>query len=176
MTMTINEAIVKVLLTKYKKDAPEAFKMLEEAGYELVKNDGRWWVEKKQYPAELSYPHWKHVRFVEATSYYQKYKGEIVNERGRYIKIYDYKDLYKIDFEKMLNKPYVDRRVKSSKWEYRREALTSAKWGVSYESERVKEAQNKMRSAMSNFESAVRALERDKANLERLRKEYGLTK
>ena len=35
--MTLNEAIYTVLTTKYKKDAKEAFKMVEDAGYKMHK-------------------------------------------------------------------------------------------------------------------------------------------
>lgn len=37
----INEAIFKVLTTKYKKDAQDAFKLVEEAGYRCYKEGGR---------------------------------------------------------------------------------------------------------------------------------------
>ena len=40
--MTLREAIITVLTTKYKKDAPEAFKMVKEAGYRVEKTGMAW--------------------------------------------------------------------------------------------------------------------------------------
>lgn len=44
----LNEAIYTVLTTKYKKEAPEAFKRVRDAGYEIYKEDGRFNVRSRE--------------------------------------------------------------------------------------------------------------------------------
>lgn len=40
----LNQAMLKVMTTKYKKDAKEAHKLVEDYGYEIVKRNGMFWV------------------------------------------------------------------------------------------------------------------------------------
>lgn len=45
--MNLNDAIIQVITTKYKKDALGAHKIVEDAGYKIDKRDGRYYVSNE---------------------------------------------------------------------------------------------------------------------------------
>ena len=182
-TPTINDYIYRVLTTKYKKDDPEAFKLVENMGYEIYKYDGTFGVKNPETGA--------HVRISDP---YKRYKSLIGIGRAYAKKRTDITTFRNVDFERALSDPNKEKRnarreVETREWNRlnwgnpKTEKFKSAKHDVDYHTKSIQEAkerlENVIQSAIKSYESdfAYHTKERERAEKElaNLREEYGLT-
>lgn len=98
--MTLNEAILKVISTQYKKDAKEAHQIVEDAGYTISKNYGCYYVRNPKTHRYVCLEH-KDGRYYK--DYYDLNWGSMAHGNKRFN---DPKDAAVFDFVNMLNKPY----------------------------------------------------------------------
>ena len=96
----LNRAIYVILTTQFKKDAKEEHKMVENAGYEIWKNNGEWNIEnpathKSIRVSEIKYRYMSNDYF---RFFYHGYNTSILND--------------KIDFINCLNTPIKLRQYK----------------------------------------------------------------
>ena len=163
--MTLNEAIYIMFTTKFKKDAREAFDMIEKAGYEVWKSNGEW---------EITNP--KTSKYIYATRPYWNYK------KG-WVKILHYGDCAtelndKIDFVNCLNTPIntAKRRHKRypNKFQEQRDNLRMVKRNIVWKENAIKDYEAKIIATQKNLMRAVEEKVKVEAELKELRKEYGL--
>ena len=158
----INEAIKKVLGTQFKKDAPEAFKIVKEAGYTTYKDRGYFYNVANpktgkvlrtrnygmDYVAFLEKPINMDWQYVQNT---KKNPRPIGEARGRYIGIH----WYKSDLERH------DRRI------------ASLKEDIADYMKRIERLQNDILNEMISKQEAEQLLEEERA---KVREEFGLKK
>ena len=154
--MTLNEAIKTVLLTKLKKDAKEAHKMVESAGYEISKISGGWDINNRKNGKWLSY----HNHYLSTMSGFRK------------------ANLNKFDYVHYLEKPY-------NKVYYDTLSLRSKMEKGNYDFDSKFEQLSRMKCWIANGEKEIAALEkklqsayttraRRIAECNALRKQFGL--
>lgn len=165
----LNEAIIKVLNTQFKKDAKEAHELVASYGYKIYKYDGCFRIEN---------PLTKRYVFID-----EGYNGAFrihINTKERRMRRYE--DLYKFDFVNFLEKPL---NVEWAKLYWGKEyapsrerisALSSAKWTVSYREKEIKQMMKKLEDLQNELIRQVEWKEQAKRDLADLRKTYGLTK
>lgn len=137
----INEAIFKVLTTKYKKDAKDAFKLVDEAGYRSFKEGGRFEV----YNPETD----RHIYVTEAyrRSYYTVHTGMYMRQTTNFRREADMKAM---DFVNCLEKPV--------NTEFYREVPRGRAAGV-YES-KIKMPRRMVKSYEDDIESCQKQIEK----------------
>lgn len=163
--MTLNEAIYTMFTTKFKKDAREAFDMIEKAGYKIWKNSGQW---------EIQNP--KTGKYIYAGQPYWNYKKGwvIVLHYGDCAKELD----DRIDFVNCLNTPIntAKRRYKRypNKFQEQRDNLRMVKRDIVWKENSIKDNKAKIEATQNNLITAVEEKTKAEAKLKALRKEYGL--
>lgn len=168
--MTINEAILKVITSQFKKDEPEAFKTVEKAGYRVYKVDGHFVVKNGETG-----------RYVTTNGHTPRYFGGGVYgyfvDRG-----WHYKQVaiamgtrLKFDFVGCLEKPYPEYRrpvARPTIEKYRK--LQDAKRSVNYADERIEELQKKIQRLTDELVSAAEYRNQREHNLAIVKREIGL--
>lgn len=178
--MTLNEAILKVITTQFKKDAPEAFKFVANSGYKVYKGGGHFYVE---HPITGKYVYAEHTGFgwdYNAGRYiygYYIYRGYLY----RNVKWIDGTEC-KFNFVAYLMKPYnADRDYKPpyrpTLEKYNR--IKSAQWDVDYHEKKVNELkaelEREVKRITKDIEYHTVQAERSKGRLKDVRNELGLT-
>ena len=159
--MTINEAIFTVLTTQFKKDAPEAFKMVESLpGCRVDKYQGSFDIRNTETNRWIS--------------------GRQVGWRGYYICLNNTKieeeNAKKIDFYGFLfceRKRYYEPYIESEAIKKYKE-LKSKKWSVDYAIRDLEETRKKIARLQSDLERYVLSKYKREEELEKYRKEIGL--
>ena len=166
----INEAILKVLSTQYKKDAKEAHKIVEAAGYEIYKSNGCFIIKN---PETYKYIQWTECR--------RKYNYKLITTTQD-IYFDDWKDL-KINFVNYLNKPInrdKERRDNmwgcSSKLKEKYTLLRDHKMMIEYYSKEIKRQKASIEKAKEEITRCEKRLKEEKDSLEETRKKLGLKK
>ena len=98
--MTINEAILKVISTQYKKDAKEAHQVVEAAGYTIEKRDGCYYVRNEK---TYRYCYMINSGYYRQGARWVLYWGSMGRGSKTY---YGNPEHIKFDFIHMLNKRY----------------------------------------------------------------------
>ena len=151
----LNNAIYLVLITQYKKNAPEAFKMVEDAGYKITKYDGCFWVENVATRRQL-----------------------YVNDRGYVRDLKKNKISHKFDFVGFLNKPLNTEYYRTPAGECERTAkrcrLSGAKFSVWRCERDIEKAKATIFSAENDLIKAVKEREKYMNGLREIRKQLGL--
>lgn len=175
--MTLNEAIMRVITSKFKKDAPEAFKAVSDAGYIMYKVDGHWVVKHPLTERYVTVT--GGIRYLGCgVSGYRIDRGW--NYRNSLI-IYDGKgDLTtKFDFVGCLMTPYnreYYRIVNNATTRQKYDSLKWAKQTVKYSDERIEEIQTKIDKLTRDLISAVENRAQAKIRLNEVRKNLNLKK
>ena len=173
----LNEAMYKVLITKYKKDAKKEHKIVETAGYEIYKSGGDWVIKNKET--------WKLISLGNEEPYYRTIrKGhyEIIDTpvrkfyHGDVSKYININDICKIDFVNCIDTPtnkdkYDDRY---SIYNSRKRALSAAKWDVYYHNKEIKNIRAQIVELQNDLTYQLRRAEESEKHLNEIRKEFGL--
>ena len=166
----VNEAILKVLSTQYKKDAKEAHKIVEAAGYEIYKSNGCFTIKN---PRTYKYIQWTQCRW--------KYNYKLITTT-KDIYFDDWKDL-KINFVNYLNKPinndkqYIDSDCfYTSKAKDKYVSLRCIKTYIEYHNREIERQKVLIEKAKKDIEYHEKRLKEEKDSLEETRKKLGLKK
>lgn len=166
----LNTAIRTVLLTQFKKDAPEAFKIVEAAGYEVYKYNGSFGVKNTITD--------RHIRIQAGRNY------------GRMTLLYGYSEarvnndlLACFDFAGCLNKPmnktwhemqHVRAWGKASPTLERYEELKSARWSVNYDAREIAKIQEQIEKLTRDLVRAAQSKTRSEEKLQACKAKLGL--
>lgn len=175
----LNKAIWTVLTTQFKKEAKEAFKTVQDNGYEVYKNGcGTWTVGN---------PHTKKFIHIE----YGKYNYRTCLFYGNYTtqsktwKTAEQERIVaeKFDFVNCLRTPqnsaYYEARSKcyeESRAKQQYNELKSAKWSLDYENKRIAKIQADIAKLQAELISATESKVKDEMRVQNKRKELGLVK
>lgn len=165
--MTINEAIYKVITTKYKKDMTEAKKIVRGAGYTITKCYGNYW--------DVSNPATGRVVYLTNDNY--SYKGFRINY-GKTIAVKRGEDC-KIDFRAALDKP-LNKEWQSLRWVETRptkkkyEKLNSAKYSLKWRKQELAETQKKIAELQARLIRETRSIVNAENEVNNVRRELGL--
>lgn len=172
----LNQAIWTVLSTQFKKQAKEAFKTVQENGYEVYKNGCGTWTVKN--------PHTDKTMHIEQGCY----RTILCYGRNsrRWNKLAEEQAIAKhFDFVNCLRTPHnreyyeVEAREswrQESKSHEQYDRIKSAKWSIQYETDRIAKIQKEIAKLQDELIRATESRVSDKARLENLRKEFGLVK
>lgn len=163
--MEINEAIKKVLSVQYKKEAKDAFKVVEDAGFEIYKMNGTFGITDKK--------NVNHVRI--ELGKYRTY----LHLGNKQIKFNNFSEISKIDFVSFLEKERIVRLDQSSYWyrtetQKKMERLRDKKRSIQYSEDDIERIKKKIEEAQKELIWAVEYKEQKKADLKAIRKELGL--
>lgn len=166
----VNKAIVKVLSTQYKKDAKEAHKIVEAAGYEIYKSNGCFVIKN---PKTNKYIQWTLCRW--------RYNYKlIITTKDIYFD--DWKDL-KINFVNYLDKPINRDKERgdnmwgcSSKLKEKYTRLRDHKMMIEYYSKEIKRQKALIEKAKEEITRCEKRLREEKDSLEETRIKLGLKK
>lgn len=149
MGNALRDAIITVLTSQYKYDAPEAFKTVKRAGYDIYKNDGKWVVRNPE---------------THKTVYlsYRRDKLQLFTGRG---------DIDKVDIIAYLNKPY--NRVKET---YYYAPSRSKVQDLGWEKHWVQVKEDKVAQLEKQLAEARKQLVDANVELTKRRMRYGLIK
>lgn len=178
--MTLNEAVFRVITTQFKKNMGGADKVVEEAGYRVMKTDGRFAVRTVRENGRC-----RDIEFGEA---YRGYK--LIAWNGHRQRVYRYNtidDLKKFNFEGFLTAPinvaYADAEALN---EYRYGGYTEtqrkmgrlrdAKSSIRYRADDIEKYKKQIAELQEKIEDAIRRQVQYEVDLRNIRKEYGLIK
>lgn len=167
----INAAIWKVLRTQFIKNAPEAFKIVKDAGYKVYKCNGSFRVRNDATRREIyvSYRRYGSIDII-----YGYYCGMRKNVADL--------NIIAFDFVGCLNKKYNDeyydmlrlgddRRSKAIK---NYEGLKSARWSIDYDDRKIKEIKDKIEKLQDELIYYSKAKAKDEIRLNEYRTKIGL--
>ena len=162
--MTLNEAIYIMFNTKFKKDAREAFNMIEKAGYEIWKNNGQWEIQNPKTGKYIyaGQPYWNYKKGWVIVLHY----GDCATELND-----------KIDFVNCLNTPINTAKRRHNgfnKFQEQRNNLRMVKRDIVWKENAIKDYKAKIVATQENLIRAVERKAKAEAELKELRKEYGL--
>lgn len=168
----LNQAIWTVITSKYKKDAPEAFKLVSSYGYEICKNGFGWEIsssKRRIFTMERGYASNKHLVIV--SGYYRTME-----------RVVEYKEFdtmgSKFDFVNCLNTPindiyYQPERPAKSISNYKE--LLSRKSSINYENHQIQEIKAQIDSLQKSLIHRVERKTKEEMDLAKFRKEIGLS-
>ena len=168
----LNEAIIKVLTTQFKKDAKEAHALVESYGYTISKVDGHFIIKN---PLTRRY-----VYITEARSYLYAYDIHINTNDKRVKRSEELNNFDYVNFlEKPLNTAWYKTQYGENEYHPTREKwnrLSSAKWYLEYRTKDIDKIKKQIESLQKDLIRQVEWKEEAKHDLADVRKEYGLTK
>lgn len=166
----LNEALLKVLTTKFKKDAPAEFKMVSDAGYEVYKVDGMFRVYNANTHREIHF----------TRGYGYRVYGYLNWTNGRK-QCTTYEDLTKVNIVGVLNTPpnYAKRPTGYGYWgetktKYNARKLCEAKMRVKCADESIDRARRELEKAQKELERTIQYRVRVAYELNECRKELNL--
>ncbi len=183
MTEEVNKAIIKVITHQYKKDCPEAHKLVQDWGYTIEKKNGSFRVKNENTNKEV---------YFENDIYYDSPYGVIYVHHKR-IALKKKDQINKINFVKYLNTPlnsYLwDENGYRSVYQYTRyhsdavdkyKKLKMAKHNAKYCRKAIIEENEKLQKVLEDHRRWIEYYTQQSKihdeEIEELRKEYGLTK
>ena len=159
--MNMNEAIYIVLTTKYKKNAPEAFKMVEsDPDLEVYKSDGQFTVKHKETHKYIYYHRcWPKDYIV----LYNHSKNDL--EKAK-----------KIDFQNFLitKRDTSWRNIDESRSQKQRYYLRNIKWNITYHKNQIEEIREKISKLEKSLEWQIEQKVKAEIELAKYRIEIGL--
>lgn len=173
----LNKAIWTVLTTQFKKEAKEAFKTVQDNGYEVHKNGcGTWSVGN---PHTRKFIHIEYGNY-RTRLYYGNYTTQCKTwktpEQQRVV-------AEKFDFVNCLRTPQnnayyeaVNGQYEESKAKQKYHELKSVKWSLNYENQRIAKIQADIAKLQAELISATESKVKDEMRLQNKRKELGLVK
>ena len=166
-TRNLNDAIRVVATTQFKKGAPAMFKMVENAGYEVYKCDGRFTIRNKNTNREIDIK-------VDYPCFYVHF-GLFGYRTKRFA---NYQELQKFDFVNALDKPIFDTTQYSwnnmTKTQRKFFDLNGAKNGVKYAEDDIVRAREALATAQKQLEWAIERKVKATNNLKEVRANLGL--
>lgn len=168
--MTLNEAILNVLLNQFKKEMnKQAIEMVEQAGYKIIKIQGGYEVKNPNTGRWVSIERGNYSRYI-----YNNVKTVTVWRE----------DPIRFDFANYLNKElnlaWAELNWNKCDWDtptYKRmTALKGAKRSIRYAKESIEETKKKIANLQAELERAIRYEIETEQRLEKVRKELGLAK
>ena len=163
----LNKAILEVLTTQFKKDAKEAHKIVEEAGYGIYKWDGSFRVSNKDIG-----------RYVYAT---ENWRSTTIHSNLRNYR-YEHDKGVRFDFVGYLNKPtnpespYLWRIREENKSMMNYHRISRDKNSIKYAQERIEKIKKEIASLTNDLIREVSSLKEAEIRLEQTRRELGLDK
>lgn len=167
--MNLNEAILKVIRTQYKKDMGEALTIVEKAGYKVYKHAGDFYVRNEQTGKEVC------LR--------ERYRGGLKIVGNDCEKChFDYDGVCRMDFVNYLNKPFntdwYDVQARKTDWRtptyYKWQRLCHARNNVKYVEEDIAEITQKIAQLQETLDRCIQEKPRREQALVDVRKELGL--
>lgn len=170
-----------VMYAKFRKSAPDAFKAVEEAGYEIKKVNGRFVISN---PKTCRYISIIQGRFVDKLQLDSKFTTQYIRiDGGSKEKNKAQIMLYLVDYINFLNTPsrnYAvikrqrEEAMTRSKAREKYASIKDAEWSVNYDEMRIKEIQAKIDKLQQEliYYAGVKANDANKLN--EMRKAYGL--
>lgn len=177
----VNEAILKVMLTQYKKDAKEYHEIVEKAGYTITKYNGLYHVKNKETGKEL----WAKKDYVWWSKYSSRQWTIIIELNGLRVKKYKSGQSIPLDFvsylDKPMNKEWYEMVNKGywgqfTKGYWQRDRLKSAKRSLEIRKKEIKTVKESIANMENSLEDKIRNMIRVEYEIEALRKEFGLIK
>lgn len=174
--MNLNDAIIQVITTKYKKDALDAHKIVEDAGYKIDKRNGRYYVSN-----EITH-RYCNARLTGVDYGKQCWHldwGSMVCAKKIH---YGKPDSIKVDFVNLLNTPYnreahvsyYDDKWHNSVAKEKYNRLKQLKYNVDYYSKKAQEIMDEFSRLQERLVDATEDKARSVAKLDAYRKECGL--
>lgn len=171
--MTINEAIYRILTNQFKKDiGTEAFEIIKAAGYETLKNNGRFHIEN---PAT--------GRCIYISD---GYRGLKINTYAagfsRYYEISYHPEKCKFDFAGYLEKPLNKEWYNRYKWanfkptEVKFRALSDARRSLGFDKHRIARIKKQIAELQADLEREIRYEIESEMKLKETRQKLGLIK
>lgn len=168
----INSAIFKVITTQFKKDAKEAHEAVKQAGFDIFKRDGAFWVVN----------HETHKTIYCEFSEYRGYYLDIHNKRillddciyrdkpcpfdfANYLNTPNNKDWYKV--REMAREDFSD-----AVWKYHR--ICDSKSLIKSWGKNIKEAQKKIEVLQADIIRYAKYQAQEQVNLEKLKEDFKL--
>lgn len=149
MGNALRDAIITVLTSQYKYDAPEAFKTVKRAGYEVYKTDHKWVVRNPE-----------------------TYKTVYLSYRGDKLMLFTGRgDIDKVDIIAYLNKPY-NRDKEAYPYEPSRTKVRDIWWAKRY----VQTSAEEVERLEKQLAKARKAFVENNVELTKRRMRYGLIK
>lgn len=169
----LNQAIYKVLITQFKKDAKEEHKIVENAGYEIQKYNGYFEVRNKETC--------KLVRITNVNYGYTFSRVTLICGNNT-IRVKP-ENVCKIDFVNCLSKPFPTETYNAyyyyncwNVYKDLRYRLREAKRNVEYYDKCIEKAKDNIRKAQNELISIVENKERNKNDLKNIRAEINTMK
>lgn len=165
---SLNQAIYNVCVNPRKSDAKEAHKLVESYGYETFKLNGRWYVKNPKTGRELS---------ISAYDYGSNFIVNKVNVIGcRAYRTTNFDFVGYLNCNRKYRGRYPIGNTARSEAHRKYNLLRQAKINVKYGEDDVQFHKVQVDRAMEKLEEAKQVLDVFKGEVEKLRKEYGLTK
>lgn len=166
----LNNAIYTVLTTKYKKDAKEAFKMVEAAGYNIDKCNGYFEVGNNKTK--------KYIRIYREFYSYRENDRMIVLYGLKNKDTVTHSNFKKIDFVNLLNTPtnveYYGRPRNRSKFVEAAENIKRAKWMIKSYNKDIDKTKKEIEELTNRLVWYTTQREYHTNDLKNIRKEYNL--
>ena len=162
----LNRAIFKVLTTKFKKDAKESHRIVEDVGYEIIKWDGSFQVTNPNTN--------RYVRIEETQGFYTHYRLRIWTDHKE-VKSVD--ELKAVDFVGQLEttrKPYYEPYETESEAYLKYRGIKNADYWAESADKHIKEILDKLSSLQKDLIYYTEEKAKYEAKAKSLRKEYGL--
>lgn len=165
--MTLNEAIYLVLISKFKKDCPKAFQMVENAGYDVYKSSGVWIIKNPKInktirASEPSYV-WENSQRYYKRFFYHGNSHTVLNQ--------------KIDFVNCLNTPINEyanytKDIYFTKYKLQISNIRQYKNMLKWRTKDIEKCKEKVADAQEELIRAVRFKTEAEMRLNQLRKEF----
>ena len=171
----LNKAIWKVLNTQYKKDAKEAFKLVEENGYKVWKNGSSTWTVNNPHTGKCI--HLEHS-YYRSKLFYGNYTTQVESFRDskdfkRVAEKFDFVNCLKTPYNKVYYDMLYSMDNKSKSYD-KYDRLKSAKWYLDYETRRIAKIQEDIAKLQAELVRATESKVKDEMKLKEVRKELGL--
>ena len=173
--VALNDAMLKVMSTQFKKDAKTEHEIVESYGYKIYKYDGAFRIRNDKTQ--------KCISLRPCNSYRYNWKLEYGDTYADEKRVKTLEELKVVDLVGILEKPR-NNVYKSLQWGYvddvhskyreRKEQLRSAKWNVEYHSGRINDIQKKIAELQKDLVYESKQLARYETNLTNIKKEVGI--
>lgn len=135
----LNKAIWKVLVTKFKKDAKEAFEMVQDNGYEVCKNGCGTWTVTNPQTKKFIYLSYRNSYRIKSILYYGNYTSQSVQigykEENTIAAEFDFVNCLATPINKVWEEMRRKANISKSLEAYNK--LESAKWRRDYEEKQI---------------------------------------
>lgn len=171
----LNDAMIKVMSTQFKKDAKAEHELVESYGYTIYKYDGSFRIRNNKTCKCIYLKHSSNYRYSWVLDY-----GDTYADVKR---VKSLEELKVVDLVGILEKPR-NNVYKALQWGHvddihakysdRREQLRRAKWDVKYHSDRIDEIQRKLIALQTELLEESKKLAKYSVELDACKKEIGI--